>query len=166
MSEGEEQYQNQEWDFLLETSLYKSESHWKTSKMWSVIFYFFNISLIMLASVITIEGIGEFLDQRSILIIGAVLAGMTSIQTFLNPGGNYTDHRKTHHLFKTLYFQARQCDTMEWFKELQADYLKLDNQAPAVPFWFAKQNSDDIKINPQLQADFDKHYNQFMTKSV
>lgn len=154
-------YEDLEWINLLDNSKIKHSEHWKSSVVWTIIYYTLNISGIVLSGIITADGMNDMLSRELITIIGLTSMIITSLTTMLNPGSKYDIHKKNSKTFDKLYYSVKRCDDMERFVDLQEEYIRLEYSAPPVSVCCKKMKKEKVIMNPILQKQLDEYYNKY-----
>lgn len=147
-----------EWSNLIDraNSFYYVHSH--SAKFWLYINYFFNISSIIISSIVTADGIGNIFDNSILIILGVIMLTLSSINTFLQPSGQYTEHREVTKKYRMIYHQTRRCDSFVKFIELQKQYEEIEQNAPDIPACFNRKKVKVLFMNPKLQQEFNDFY--------
>lgn len=154
-----------EWNGLIDRSSSRHSAHSKTSKLWGILYYIDNITLIILSTIVAAEGIGNIFGQDVLTVLGICLTIISSLNTFLDPGSHYMAHHTSSKKYRDIYHQTRRCDNFSKFLELQNIFEETEQEAPGIPFFFTKKNHRTLLMNPYLQREFNSYY-QYQTEPI
>lgn len=147
-----------EWSALIDRSNSLHHIHSKSTTLWLYINYAFNISSIIISSIVTADGIGNIFDNSILIILGIVLVILSSVNAFIQPSSKYTKHHDTSKKFRTIYHQTRRCSNFTAFVELQKQFEEIEQNAPDIPACFNRKKVKVLFMNPKLQQEFNEFY--------
>lgn len=147
-----------EWNTLIDNSNTRYNIHSNAAILWNTINHILNLSLIILSSIITADGIGDIFSKDILIILGLIMMALSSMNTFLNPSSKYTKHRDISKKYRLVYHQTKRCNNFANFLELTTQFEDIEQETPDVPIFLNKKNMRILFMNPNLQSDFDNYY--------
>lgn len=159
-NQDDNEYEIIEWKRLLDNSNAGYLMHNRSAKLWSGFYNFFGLSLVIISSIIAADGIGDIFSKDVLLGMGLASTLLSVLNSFLNPGSKYMKHKTISKKYRNIYHQVRRCDNVKIFFELQNEYIKIEQEAPDIPFFFIKKRTIEFVMNPYLQEGFKKYFDE------
>jgi hypothetical protein len=131
-----------------ESALYSSKGHLVAASVWDSFHLWIGIPIVLLSGVAGASALSDF-DQNKITagILSIVVAGLSSVMTFLNPNGKASIHLNSGNHYDALQNRVRMFWTIDCWREESEQVLtdrlkyfseekdKLNQNCPQIPRW-------------------------------